>query len=336
MSARPKISIGLPVYNGENYLSEAIESLLAQTLTDFELIISDNASTDGTQEIARDYAVRDGRVRYVRQPINRGAGWNFSETFRLARGEYFKWAAHDDLCAPTLLQRCVEPLDKDRGLVLAFSRVDVIDQVGRIVDDDFPDDPRQCNFQGVSVAGERRRTELCGSARPHERYLGVLVFSQRCYEVFGVIRSSAMRRTDLHRPYNGGEKVFLAELSLLGRFAEVDDVLFYSRWHDGRFSSNVSAAAQARHMNPKAARRFTWPRQVRSSWGYLSVVGGAPLSLAERCLCLAMFGRYLLQAGKWGRVLGEAVTGRGTTVHLPRSMECGDSLSRSTGAEVAT
>src|SRR5581483_7973034 len=118
----PKVSIGLPVYNGENYLAQAIECLLAQTFSDIELIISDNASTDGTEAIARDFAARDRRVRYVRQPLNRGAGWNFSETFRLAQGEYFKWAAHDDLCAPTFIERCVKVLDVDRELVLCFSR----------------------------------------------------------------------------------------------------------------------------------------------------------------------------------------------------------------------
>ena len=333
MTFQPKLSIGLPVYNGQNYLSAAIDSLLGQTFADFELIISDNASTDGTQAICRQYAARDERVRYVRQEVNRGAGWNFSETFRLARGEYFKWAAHDDLCAPTFLERCVERLEQDPALVLCFSRSAVIDHAGRVVADELSDDPRRCNFQGVSAAGEARRVALCGSPKPRERYLGVLVYSLRCYEVFGVIRRSAMRRTGLHRPYNGGEKVFLAELSLLGRFAEIDEVLFFPRWHDQRFSSNTSAVAQALHMNPAAPRRFAWPRQLRSSWGYFSIVAGTPLPFVERCRCLATFGRYLLQLGKWKRVLWEAASGRGTTVRLPAALECGDSSPLSLVAE---
>lgn len=313
----PKLSIGLPVYNGENYLAEALDSLLGQTFGDFELIVSDNASTDGTQDVARRYAGRDERVHYVRQPVNRGAGWNFSETFRLARGEYFKWAAHDDLCAPEFLQRCVERLDDDPSLVLCFSRSAVIDSCGELVSDDATGGSCQMGFQGISAAGEARRVALCGSPRAHERYLGVLVYSQRCYEVFGVVRGSAMRRTGLHRPYNGGEKVFLAELSLLGRFAEIDDALFYSRWHDRRFSANSSAVAQALHMDPAAPRRFAWPRQLRSTQGYFNVIWTAPLSLAERGRCLRAFGQYLLQLGKWKSALHEAVTGRGTTVSLP-------------------
>lgn len=322
MTKSPKLSIGLPVYNGENYLAQALDCLLVQTFGDFELIVSDNASTDATEDIARDYAAHDGRVRFVRQPINRGAGWNFSETFRLARGEYFKWAAHDDLCDHTFLARCIERLEDDPTLVNCFSRSAVIDQLGEIVQDRASSDPQQVGFQGVSAANEARRVALCDSDRPHERYLGVLVYSQRCYEVFGVIRSSAMRRTGLHRPYNGAEKVFLAELSLLGRFAEIDESLFYSRWHDQRFSANASAVEQALHMDPSALRRFAWPRQIRSSWGYFAAIWRMPLSTVERAQCLAIFGRYLLQLGKWKRVLGEALTGRGTTVRLPeRSLE---------------
>lgn len=315
----PRVSIGVPVYNGQNYLAEALDSLLAQTFDDLEIVISDNASTDGTQQICRDYAARDGRIRYYRQEANRGAGWNFSEVFRLSRGEYFKWAAHDDLCAPTLVERCVERLEADRGLVLCSARTSVVDADGHVVSAERASDGRGVDFQGVSPAMESRRRRRVGSARASERYRGVLIDSLRCYEVFGLIRAEAMRRTGLHRPYNGAEKVFLAELALLGRFAELDEVLFYSRWHRERFSANVSATAQARHMDPTAVSRFVWPRQVRSTWGYLSLIAKADLDPLEKARCLRAFARYLLQASKWKRVLCEAVLGRGTTVDLPES-----------------
>ena len=93
----PKVSIGMPVYNGEKYIREALDSLLAQTFTDFELIISDNASTDGTEAICREYAARDPRIRYVRQSENRGPTANFHFVLDEAVGEYFMWAAYDDL-----------------------------------------------------------------------------------------------------------------------------------------------------------------------------------------------------------------------------------------------
>lgn len=318
MTAAPRLSIGLAVYNGENYLAEALDSLLSQTFGDFELIVSDNASYDATEAICRDYAARDSRLRYVRQERNRGAAWNFSETFRLSRGEYFKWAAHDDLHADTFLARCVERLDDDPGLALCFSRSRVIDEFGKFVPEDLGADPRAVSFQGISRWSEARRVALCASHKPHERYRGVLLWSRRGYEMFGVVRRAAMRQTGLHRPFNGAEKVFLVELSLLGRFAEIDEPLFYSRWHDRRFSANSSAVAQARHVDPSASSRFAWPRQIRSSWGYFELIWRMPLSPWQRVGCLAVFGQYLLQFAKWKRVLHEAATGRGTSGRLPR------------------
>src|SRR2546425_9420098 len=96
--AAPQVSVGLPVYNGERYLAEALDSLLTQSYEDFELIICDNASTDRTGEIARSYAAKDKRVRYARNDKNLGAGGNFRRGFALASGEYFRWAASDDVC----------------------------------------------------------------------------------------------------------------------------------------------------------------------------------------------------------------------------------------------
>ena len=131
--AVPRVSIGMPVYNGENFLAEALDSMLAQTFVDFELIISDNASTDRTKAICRDYAARDRRIRYHRVDDNQGATWNFNHTFELARGEYFKWAAHDDLCDPTFVARCVEVLDSDPTVICCHTQTRHIDIHGNIL-----------------------------------------------------------------------------------------------------------------------------------------------------------------------------------------------------------
>ncbi len=99
----PAVSIGMPVYNGAGFIRDALDSLLAQTFTDFELIISDNASTDDTQAICAAYAARDPRIRYIRQPRNQGGVPNFLYVLQQARGDYFMWAAHDDIWAPDWL-----------------------------------------------------------------------------------------------------------------------------------------------------------------------------------------------------------------------------------------
>ena len=121
------VTIGLPVYNGERYLRPAIESILAQSFPHFELVISDNASTDGTEAICRDDADRDERVRYYRNTANLGMSRNFNLTFERATGRYFKWAADDDLLEPQYLARCVQVLDRDPGVILCHSQVRIID-----------------------------------------------------------------------------------------------------------------------------------------------------------------------------------------------------------------
>ena len=107
----PKVSIGMPVYNGGKYIREALDSLLAQTFTDFELIISDNASIDETPTICRRYAARDPRIRYVRQRENCGYMANFHFVLDEAGGGYFMWAAADDRWDIGWLAALVKRLD---------------------------------------------------------------------------------------------------------------------------------------------------------------------------------------------------------------------------------
>ena len=129
----PKVAIGLPVYNGERYLEAALDAIQAQTFTDYEVVICDNASTDRTEAICRAYEARDQRIRYYRNPANIGAAPNFNRTFELADGEYFKWFAADDLITPDYLEQCVAALDRNPDAVLCYTRVLVIDDDGKVV-----------------------------------------------------------------------------------------------------------------------------------------------------------------------------------------------------------
>src|SRR4029079_986590 len=189
----PKLSIGLPVYNGENFLAQAVDSILVQDFRDFELIISDNASTDRTAEICRRYAESDPRVRYVRFEKNQGASRNFCYAFELARGEYFKWAAHDDICAQGFFRRCVERLDASGSeVVLVYPRTQMINEFGV---------PIPWNIETVE----------CTQRRPHQRL--ALVLRELCIlsSQFGVIRTAALRRTRLLDKFVASDYVLLAE-----------------------------------------------------------------------------------------------------------------------------
>src|SRR5579859_2443011 len=121
------VSIGMPLYNAERYLVEALDSLLAQDYSNLEVIISDNASSDGTEAICRNYAARDVRIAYHRSEVNHGAVWNFNRVFELAAGDYFMWAAYDDTRAPTFVSACVTALEGRPEAALCCTGVGFID-----------------------------------------------------------------------------------------------------------------------------------------------------------------------------------------------------------------
>jgi len=206
----PLVSIGLPVYNGEHFIAGALESLLAQDYTQIELIISDNASTDRTPEICREYAANDPRVRYYRNSTNLGVIKNFNRVFELASGDYFMWAGDHDLHAPTYISRCTEIMAADPSVVLCCS------QTVRIAPD------------GSHSAIIPPRLDTRGLAAV-TRFQLVIWSLSYCYQTYGLIRSDALRRTRLFRETIGPDTVLLAELALLGAFAYVPELLFFMR-----------------------------------------------------------------------------------------------------------
>lgn len=212
MRQRPRVSLGLPIYNGEQYVAAALDSALSQTYSDFEIVISDNASTDRTREICEEYAARDPRISYHRAEVNRGAAWNFRHTFELSTGDYFKWLSHDDLMAPKYLERCVAALEANPQAVLAFPLTTVIDEDGApLLEPEY-----------------RLRT---ASPAAHERFGDLLFGSDQCYEVFGLIRADALRRTQVMGSYAHADGVLLGHLALMGAFERVPERLFFSRRH---------------------------------------------------------------------------------------------------------
>ena len=268
----PLVSVGVPVYNGERYLRSCLDALLAQTLEDFELIVSDNASTDSTPEICREYAERDPRVRLIRSETNRGASWNHSEVARHARAPYFKWAASDDLCKPEFLERCVDVLEADRSAVLAQPRTLEIDE------------------RGEPMYPYRHRLRLASHDRL-ERWTDLLMIGYACYHVYGVIRMDALVQTRLMGTYIESDMVLLAELALHGRFAELDEELFLHRLHPEQ-SVSVFADRYDRGAwfdTRRGGLSFpTWRFAVE----YARAVHRAPLTRAEARRCHAATVRW--------------------------------------------
>jgi hypothetical protein len=263
------VSVGLPVYNGARYLPEAVDSLLAQTFEDFELIISDNGSTDETERICRAYERRDPRIRYVRSEVNRGLLWNFRRVLELARAPRFKWMAHDDICAPAFLRRCMEELDADAGIVLcAPSTVDI---------DEHGDPVRNHRWLARTDSPDIR-----------ERFHDILR-DRHAHPFFGVMRTAVVRELDLSKPCLAVDKVLLAELVLRGRLRVLDDPLLLHREHPQR-SMRVHghrAAPRLATFDPERANRIPLPLL----WQALESFRGlrrAPLPAATRWRCAAM------------------------------------------------
>jgi glycosyltransferase involved in cell wall biosynthesis len=313
----PRVSIGLPVYNGERYLRECLDGLLAQTFDDFELIVSDNASTDGTEAMAREYAARDPRVRYHRHPANRGAAWNFNEAFRLGRGEYFKWAAYDDICRPTFLADCVDVLDARPEVAWCHPQTRHIDGAGHLVpaERDSSIAPGEPHHSLLRTGGDLPRWHR-GADMPSRRFAAVLLGTSWCSDIYGLIRADALQQTRLALPFYGSEKVLLAELALQGQFAEVPEVLFWNRTHADASGRMRTAAEQRRYIDPTSARRFSSTRWALLQ-GYRQAVARADLPLAERLRCHAAIGRYVLQVRKWGGLVRSAVLGSSYAVRRP-------------------
>lgn len=222
---RSKLVIGLPVYNGANYLAEAIESILAQTFTDWKLIISDNASTDETEDICRRYAQQDKRVIYHRQRRNLGAAPNYNYVFQPGNAEYYKWAAHDDILKPDYLRQCIELLDKNPDMAMAHCPIMEIDGKG--------------NEIGVT-------TDSCdfrlNGATPQERFKKAL-WTYRNWDVFGVIRSDCMARTHLHGSYLDADRIFLAEVILQGNIGYFEEPLFCLRVHQQSYTQMMASTS---------------------------------------------------------------------------------------------
>jgi len=270
---KPRVSIGLPVYNGGNFLEDALNSILRQTYTDFEVIISDNASTDRTEEISREFAMRDSRIRYVRNEENLGPARNYNNVFSLSEGEFFKWAAHDDTYAPEFLEKCVEVLERDPGVVLCYARTSFIDKNGKV----------------LGTYDEKLRSD---SSEPDVRF-GDLIMNLKCFEIFGVIRSNALRRTPLHGSFGHADGVLLARLGLMGRFHEIPEYLFFNRDHPAKSIYKYSTYRDyAVFYDPRNKGKILLPRW-RMGYEYLRAIGSVPLNWRTRVLCSMRMGRWI-------------------------------------------
>jgi glycosyltransferase involved in cell wall biosynthesis len=280
----PRVSIGLPVYNGERFLEASLNSILSQTYDDFEIIISDNASTDRTPEICREYASRDSRIRYSQNKRNLGAAPNFNLTFKLSSGEFFKWAAHDDLIAPEFLEKCLDSLESEPDAVSCQSFTEFIDA------------------EDNSIGEYKNRLTGSDSSRPSERFAAAVLLPHACSEFHGLIRKTALVGTLLLGDFHGSDRALIAELCLKGRLLQIPEPLFMIRDHAQRYKRSVIKPKDMLtfHNIALANRRHfpTW----RLYGEYWRMIGRNVKQRKERFLCYSQLLKWWTANWNWARM----------------------------------
>ena len=235
----PSVSIGFPVYNAAQFLDETIRSILRQSYTDFELIISDNASTDCTFHICRSYAQRDDRIRLFQNEINQGAAYNYNKVLELARGRFFLWHAMDDLIDPEFLAVCVDLLNNNPSASVAYTGARVID------------------INGIEI-NIRCRPVFFDSMDLVQRFSSALdpIPYNDC-AIFGMMRREMLLRTRGMGAYLAADRCFTAELLLHGFFVKSPRVLFSRRKHAKNVGNSEKFLAW---WSPRLIGQITFPQ----------------------------------------------------------------------------
>lgn len=251
----PYVSIGLPVYNGAKYIGETIETILSQSYDNFELIISDNASSDGTSKICGSYAEKDKRIRYYRNKVNLGAAYNYNNVFKLSKGKYFKWAAHDDLLSNNYIEKCIEIMENNPSTTICHPKTTIIDAVGN-------------NIGNYNDLLDFR------SKAPHIRLRNYLFRPAAMWNaIFGLIRSSELNKTPLIGSYLASDQVLLGELILLGKVYQIQDRLFLRREHNQRAClAHPTRRGIAIWFDPQNKTKVVLPGKWRIFYEYLKVI----------------------------------------------------------------
>lgn len=286
VTTSPLITIGVPVFNAAAHLRSALESLLAQTFTDFELIVSDNASTDATREIVEEYLHRDSRIRYERHAVNIGANGNYAGLVHLARGALFKWSAAGDWCAPTFLERCKNELLANPDTVLVAPRTRLFEENPAEYDDYDLD---------LEVLDETPCERL-------KRLTSELALNNA---MNGLIRTAALRSARPMGPYLGADVVLMGELALRGKFRLLEDRLFYRRMDVATATAMQARSAVWAHHYPTRSARSLF-QGAKRHLGWASGVLRAPIPVTERTRAMLLVAKrcYWDKAAFWRDLKG--------------------------------
>jgi glycosyltransferase involved in cell wall biosynthesis len=290
MPARPAVTIGVPVYNGANYLSDVLGSIARQTFQDYCVIISDNASTDATPEIARRAMAADPRIAYRRNPVNIGGNCNFDKVFEYCTTPYFVWIGHDDMIAPEFLATCLETLESSPDVVQSACRTLYIDPEGKPT----PINPATGCYEAPFLVTPHpvEREHLAESDDPVERWKDFFPWYSRS-SIHGLMRTEVVRRTGMLGPRFNGPNLFLCELALRGRFHLSEKPLLLRRFHP---SSSEALPMEERVQYVIAGERRIRRRLLENSRSFVEgILRTETLTLAQKARLIGIVAEHTLR-----------------------------------------
>jgi len=261
----PTVSVGLPVYNGGKYLAEAVESILSQDFEDFELIISDNHSTDDTPGICEKYARMDERIRYVRQQNNIGVIRNVLHVLGLSVGRYFMWATHDDLHAESFIRKCLQRISKDESIVLVYPKTQLLNS----------------DSQPLGISHDYIPLD---QNTPTDRFLQLIWNLSICNMFFGLYKSALIKHYDSWLQTLFADNLFLARAALTGKILYIDEPLFFRRFtrnykyesHDDRYVQLISDC------DPCLFKLGLYMPHCRLTYAHLDLINQSNISSDEK------------------------------------------------------
>lgn len=285
---KPVLSLAMPVYNGEKFIVAALDSVLAQDFTDWDLLVCDNASTDATSAIVAEYVARDPRVRYVRHERNLGAAGNHNYGFHNTSGELFAWVHSDNVYEPGYFKECVAELAHHPEASCVHTTVVDIDERGERIRR-WEDEPRT-GHPDVAV-----------------RFRDLTELDHMCWAWFGVARRETLRQTSLHASFDSADRLEIVELALRGPIRVVEQDLFLHREHPGRIMRQA-ATARARYLvlDPEWSGRIPFP-VLNIGRQYIAAVLRAPISPRDKIRCLARMRGWVKT--NWLRVIRTVARG---------------------------
>lgn len=209
-----KVSIGLPVYNGEKFIHKRIESILSQTLHNFELIISDNASTDKTSLICKEFASKDNRIRYFRHERNMGVFWNFNFVLEKAKNDYFIWAAVDDIWSKEFLGNLVPILQNFPNVVCSASKANI----HRTQAYDIKDNSIDVFFRKLiwKLRHSLKHSTIKTINGSYEHKVRTFLKKSSMQTMYGLFRTETLRRSMITQPFVGIDHAVLLNVLKYG------------------------------------------------------------------------------------------------------------------------